>query len=38
MPMMTLPAMVLLLAVALAAAPAVIRATRIDPVVLLRSE
>lgn len=36
--MMTLPAVVLLLAVALAAAPAVIRAIRIDPAVMLRSE
>ncbi len=36
--MMTLPAAVLLLAVALAAAPAVMRAIRIDPAVMLRSE
>jgi putative ABC transport system permease protein len=36
--MMTLPAVVLLLAAALAAAPAVMRAIRIDPAVLLRSE
>ena len=38
MSMMTLPAVVLLLAVALAAAPAVMRAIRIDPAVMLRSE
>jgi len=38
MTMMTLPAVVLLLAGALAAAPAVMRAIRIDPAVLLRSE
>ena len=38
MSMMTLPALVLLLAGALAAAPAVMRAVRIDPVVMLRSE
>jgi ABC-type antimicrobial peptide transport system permease subunit len=38
MSMMTLPAAVLLLAVALAAAPAVMRAIRIDPAVMLRSE
>ena len=38
MSMMTLPALVLLLAVALAAAPAVMRAIRIDPVVMLRSD
>jgi putative ABC transport system permease protein len=36
--MMVLPAVVLLLAVALAAAPAVMRAVRIDPAVMLRSE
>lgn len=35
---MTLPAVVMLLAVALAAAPAVMRAIRIDPAVMLRSE
>jgi hypothetical protein len=38
MPMMTLPAVVLLMAVALAAVPAVMRALRIDPAVMLRSE
>jgi predicted permease len=38
MSMMTLPAVVLLLAVALAAAPAVMRAIRIDPAVMLRSQ
>jgi predicted permease len=38
MSMMTLPAVVLLLAMALAAAPAVMRAIRIDPAVMLRSE
>lgn len=38
MSMMTFPAVVLLLAVALAAAPAVIRAIRIEPAVMLRSE
>ena len=38
MSMMTLPAVVLLLAAALAAAPAVMRAVRIDPAVMLRSE
>lgn len=38
MSMMTLPGAVLLLAVALAAAPAVMRAIRIDPTVMLRSE
>jgi ABC-type antimicrobial peptide transport system permease subunit len=38
MSMMALPAVVLLLAAALAAAPAVMRAVRIDPVVMLRSE
>jgi putative ABC transport system permease protein len=38
MSMMTLPAVVLLSAVALAAAPAVMRAVRIDPAVMLRSE
>jgi putative ABC transport system permease protein len=36
--MMTLPAVVLLSAVALAAAPAVMRAIRVDPAVMLRSE
>jgi putative ABC transport system permease protein len=36
--MMALPAVVLLLAVALAAAPAVLRAIRIDPAEMLRSE
>jgi hypothetical protein len=36
--MVTLPAVVLLLAVALAAAPAVLRAIRIDPAEMLRSE
>jgi predicted permease len=38
MPMITLPAVVLLFAVALAAAPAVMRAIRIDPSVMLRRE
>jgi putative ABC transport system permease protein len=38
MSMMTLPAVVLLLALALAATPAVMRAIRIDPAVMLRSE
>jgi predicted permease len=38
MSMMTLPAMVLLLVVASAAAPAVMRAIRIDPAAMLRSE
>ncbi len=38
MSMMTLPAVVLLMAVALAAVPAVMRALRIDPAVMLRSE
>ncbi len=38
MSMMTLPAVVLLLAVSLAAVPAVMRAIRIDPAVMLRSE
>ena len=38
MSMMTLPPAVLLLAVALAAAPAVMQAVRIDPAAMLRSE
>ena len=38
MSMMSLPAVVLLLAVALAAAPAVMRAIRIDPAVMLKRE
>lgn len=38
MPMMTVPAAVLFLAVALAVAPAVMRVIRIDPTAMLRSE
>jgi predicted permease len=38
MSMVALPAVVLLMAVVLAAAPAVLRATQIDPAIMLRSE